>query len=347
MKIAFTADQHARGKDLDAFRAQWGELWDICRSRGVEHVISCGDLFDGQNIGDKSAETAAIIEAVAEPIIGHREGPEFHVVSGNHDQDGPARRSAALAMIGIPEISVYTSAKVVPLVEETACFFFLPWIYGDMTAALVGLAERRNTAGLIGEHSILVAHAQVVGASLNKLKASDHGIPREHPAWAAFDKVALGDFHKRQQLWPNGGYIGALRQLHHGEEGNPAGFEIYDTETRESEWIELNAAPRYCTSRVYTVEELQRFVPVPAHINRVVCCGFIPPHDLASKMELSGVSLVAEVERLERIDRGAEVSEGALQQPRSLIRVYNDTQSQPLGDGAVEELEALFDEVMP
>lgn len=361
MKIAFTADQHARGKDLKDFSTQWAQLWAICRREGVSHIISCGDLFDCQNIGDKNAETGAIVAAVLEPIVLDLwdrlyrlpesltfTDPHFHVISGNHDQSAPHRVSAIEVLKSSRSVSVYTELGIHDLGENVK-LCTLPWIYGDMNNALYGLQlDLKNTPpeGRKPTHSILVAHAEVMGAALNKLKASDHGIDREHRSLATFGKVVFGHFHKRQQLWPNGGYVGALRQLNHGEEGNPAGFEIYDTETRETEWIELNGAPRYCSTRIHSVEELQAFNPRPDHINRVICTGFIPPRDIATELEaFHRVSVEVEVAKLERIDRGADVGEGAFKNPRSLVGVYDSAQSEQLDEAEMAEVLALYDEV--
>ena len=339
MKIAFVSDPHARGKDLDAFARQWAALWVHCRIRNVAHVVCGGDMFDKQNIGDSNAETGAIIRAVTTPFLSYPRSPVFHCISGNHDQGGAARVSAVEALRGLPGVHVYTEPSVADL-GNGLDLCLLPWIYGDMVEGLRALAYPSRYRGL------LCAHTQVWGAEMNGVKTATDGIPREHPLWGYFEHIALGDFHKRQQLWPNGGYVGALRQLNHGEEGNPAGFEIYDTDTRETEWVELFEAPRYHTSRVYTMEELQAFQPKALHYNRVITKGFVAPRDLVLQLEQSDISVSAEVERLVRIDRGAEVSETALQVPRELIGVYNGTLDNPFDTDGVAELERLFDEVI-
>lgn len=328
MIIINTADQHARGEDLESFRAQWNELWQLATLRGADAVLSAGDLFDSDNIHDKNAETGAIIDAVKSPLLSIPGRPPLYIVSGNHEQLGPGRATALRALSGIDNVHifepggpVYTSiSKDI----EKVGLYMLPWYYDGMEKQLESLAEKARASA--GEHKILVAHAQVMGGNLMKIKTSEEGIERDHPAWSAFDKIVLGDFHKRQQLWRNGGYIGALRQLGFGEENNPAGFEVYDTTTGYAEWVELDEAPKHETTYIQNLDDVDSIdTKEDGVLHRAYFQDIQPPPDVVRMLESKGVKVKIDIPRAERIDRGVEVDKSAIKNPRDLIRLYCDT----------------------
>ena len=70
--------------------------------------------------------------------------------------------------------------------------------------------------------AILVAHLKIAGAWMNAAKrAGDYGeialSPTDFTGW---DYVALGDFHRCQEVAPNAWYSGSTDRCDHGEEGN-------------------------------------------------------------------------------------------------------------------------------
>lgn len=80
----------------------------------------------------------------------------------------------------------------------------------------------------------LLLHGEVQGVmSID----TPHSIPRERIKADTYQYVALGHYHVRSDIWPNGGYSGSLDYVStdiwtEARSGVPKGFIEYDTETK-------------------------------------------------------------------------------------------------------------------
>lgn len=341
MKIAFMADAHARGKDLDVFRRQWDDAFEHVRLRGdIEVVVHCGDLFDSPAIGDKHASPDEVIRSVAAApakwarccVRDVKKPARLIEVTGNHSAANQRHMLFAGASVEARHFDVARYPRWIRLNEETY-LAALPWQYDiDAEEALIAMLEDAADDGRDEKTLILAAHMQVLGAKLNALKTCEEGsftISRDASVLDNFDYIALGDFHMRQRLFVDdngrdrGGYVGALRQLNFGEEGNPAGFEIYDTETKEVEWIELEAAPKYHT--IPWLKGQERPV-ASSQYERVVATGWTPAADDIRSIEETGARVEIVTDRVERVAR-AEIKPGILEDKVGLLDLYLSVQS--------------------
>ncbi|HUT58703.1 MAG TPA: metallophosphoesterase, partial [Phycisphaerae bacterium] len=255
MKIANVADIHARGKDLSACRDQLAAMVAECIKRQVALVTIAGDIFDRASIGDNHASTGAIAEvpirAVAELT---KHGIEVLMIPGNHDVSGAGSADALHVFDGMAKVHVvrdpcwwvYTDDQC-----DNVHIFCLPWSWsGEDPGDILWVQSVSRKA------TLLLAHVRVTGAKMSRdftcdAKPGTWQVSRGFLELLPFDHFALGDFHARQNLTNGrGGYVGAIMQHNFGEEGNPAGFEVWNTETNETEWVELDAAPRYQTTTI-------------------------------------------------------------------------------------------------
>lgn len=336
MKIAICADLHARESDLLDFVAQWGALFDECEARGVETLMIAGDVFDAVRITD------AIAAAVVGPLVGaiaraRANDREFnaYAIPGNHDYRGPRPDGALqlLAEVGCEVVNV-PSALNLWQTRETSVprVAFLPWInVPDATATEI-------LRDLCSEPlDLLVGHVQVIGARMSGAMTCPEGsgwrIARADLEALPVRRFALGDFHRRQDLTDGrGGYVGALRQLNHGEEDNPAGFEIWDSTTNEVEWVELDKAPRYRTVFARPSDSIRE--PNENERMRVRFEGQ-PDRALVRQLEAVGARVEIVLPREDRIARGGEIPPGALSDPLALLDLW-------AGDKGIGEEERGF-----
>jgi len=324
MKIAIMADLHFRGKDLEAAAEQFQAVINRCTTSRVDAISLGGDLFDASMIGDSQGTTGAVLASFIEVLDWAREIPIL-AIDGNHDL--PTCGVSALA-----SLDHRSTFNYLPLgwneFKGFAVFAF-PWVWrGDAEEAVLAAFEVPAWAEKLPK--LFLGHVQVGGAVLGGGRTCPEGPGTWRLSRATveklgqtFDRVALGDFHGRQPDLAGigkGGYVGALRQLNHGEEGNPAGFEIWDTETGAVEWIELNAAPRYRTVEVREGEEIPK--AAPNEILRVKTIDWKPSRLVAAEIEAAGVTIMPMIEKAERVARGDELTTGALNDPFELLAVW-------------------------
>ena len=155
----------------------------------------------------------------------HRELPDAEVVAiaGNHDEnrvnaEGPILRLLKYAGVNVvygkePQLLTLRTGLQVACVPERA----------------VGVKTWRDWAA---PSRVLVLHGEIRGAIPNS--PEEHAIDMDHSEWGY---VALGHYHVRSDLWPNGGYSGSLDYVSsdiwgEAREGVPKGFVEFDLTTQ-------------------------------------------------------------------------------------------------------------------
>ena len=271
------ADIQLQGKGLAEAGAclKWAAA--ILQEQRVDAVLLPGDIFERDQLGDRTRQTGGVADVFYEFLEELREIP-VHAVSGNHDRFGIARDSA-LKTIRYPNFFLHdttTPANMDRVSWPHTCVFFLNWIYPPSPQWLAQEFERmlplldelrsRSSADIA---FVLCAHGQVVGAIQNGGHACDGGVsilPREF--LSKFDYLALGDFHLRQEILPGrGGFVGALFQQDIGEEDDPCGIETVQVGPCEdkplqivSTWHECPVARRYKTMLVTSPDQAKELL---------------------------------------------------------------------------------------
>lgn len=353
-KIALTADWHARGKDLDAFERQLAALVDDCNARGVDLLCVAGDIFDNSAIQDPHASTGAIARAILAQMR-RLENTDLLMIPGNHDCAGSGSADALNIFGENRRAKIVRTPKWMVYDRHGFAAYCVPWDWsGAAFPAKDAMFSPEYEAILANKQkTLLLAHVQVAGATMNGVNgglACPEGtgkfqISRADLAALPFDHVALGDFHKRQDLTDGrGGYIGALRQCNFGEEGNPAGFEIWDTETGAVEWLELDAAPRHRTFYVKAGEQPNLPAPSPDWRFKVRLTGGQHDPTLARDLERDGhtVEIIPELD--ERVERAA-VPPNVINEPKALMAVW--TEANGISDERLNEMMRAWDDLEP
>ncbi len=314
MKIAILADLHVRGSDLDVFEAQMSAAIRAMVERDVFTAFVAGDTFDRDNIHDRSASTGRITWTVARLLA--NSGIRWYLVDGNHDKPNDTTRSANWSLASLDNVTVISEPSRIPMGEGIE-FYCVPWYYEAQMAPRIEEALRLQDEHVRAETRVLIGHGQVRGAHMSGTQYCEHGhfaIGSNELLAYGFDHIALGDFHRRQPF-----YVGALRQLNHGEEGNPQGFEIYDTDSNEVEWVELREAPQYRTL-IWTQGE-PKPVTNPAEVTRIRTEGWTPTAaeigDIGPRDKIDPVIERQAIQR--RID---DIPEGILSDMHAVLDLY-------------------------
>ncbi len=103
------------------------------------------------------------------------------------------------------------------------------------------------------DHKVLISHLGVAGGAMDGGYRSRNELPLENLCPDKWDLVLLGHYHRRQQLADNVWYVGAPIQQDFGDEGNPDGFMVLDTETMKLEEVPI-ISERFVT--VKSMDEL-------------------------------------------------------------------------------------------
>jgi DNA repair exonuclease SbcCD nuclease subunit len=348
LRIACTADWHLRGKDLTAAREQLAALVRECVEREVSLVCVAGDVFDRPSIGDNDASTGAIAEvgirAVAELT---KHGIEVLMIPGNHDVSGAGSADALHVFDGMPLVNIDRMPSIVDC--GNLDIIAIPWSWTGEDPAEVIQGQVQNCRR--GLKRLLLAHIQVTGARMNgaftcEAKPGKWQVSREFLSGLPVSHVALGDFHARQQVSPHGGgYVGALRQLNFGEEGNPAGFEVWDSDTGEVEWVELDAAPKHVTIKVEPGAPAPDVRQFNGSKVRVQYLGGEPDMADVRALEAQGVDVEHMTDLQERIPR-AEVPAGVVREPHGLIRLWGENQNPAVDGPRLEAMLRVYDKII-
>ena len=267
------------------------------------------------------------------------------MIPGGHDQSGVGSADALHAFDPVSGVTVCHEPTVLPTMYEID-FVCVPWSWaGDNAEQVIrDMVEQCRPA----TKKVLLAHVGVTGARMDgsftcDAKPGAWQVSREFLESLDVDHIALGHFHARQELvLGKGGFIGALHQQNYGAEGNPAGFEIWDSETNKTEWVELDAAPRYRTVVVREGEPIPEQQP-----NEHLKVRFDGPVEFehVRRLEAEGAQVEQILEREERVAR-AEVPPGILDDPHGLIDLWAGQQVPALESGRREAMEKVYDEVI-
>lgn len=341
MLIANFADLHARGSDLAAFRRQWEAALGICRERGVDLVTIAGDVFDKSNVHDAHASTGAIIKAVTEPMDC---GLKFLVIPGNHDASGPGSPDALNVWIdGGPDVIVIRRPQWFAFDSredgaKTFNVFCLPWQWDGGAAGILDDLSRDEFAWSVPGRKLLLAHLAVGGMPMNNGRTCEEGktgvVSRALIESLPFDCLNIGHFHLRSPI-----YNGALRQCDFGEEGNPQGFVLWDTDTNAQEWVEVSEAPRHRTVEVGPGEPLPK--PVGNEKLKIRPIGWRPTESETIEAERAGAKIDNCVPKPERIARASITPAEAADKEAMFLKYVGTRDIQPEPDRLAAMLNEL------
>ncbi len=195
------------------------------KERGITTCIHLGDVVDRRKY-----ISYRIANDFRSRFIGkfQRAGIDFHIVIGNHDTyyKNTNRVNSMEELVGTDRFKIYVSPKVVEF-DDTP-ILLMPWINNNnYDESMKALAKSKA--------DILMGHLEVNGFMMNAntIVATDGW---DKKLFKRFDVVFSGHFHHKSddgQIF----YLGAPYEIYWNDLNDPRGFHIFDTATRELEYI--------------------------------------------------------------------------------------------------------------
>ena len=231
MKIAVINDTHfgARG-DSQLFFDYFMKFFDdvffpYMKKHNIKTVIHAGDLMDRRKFVNFS-----ILNQVRSKIMDRLkdEGVEMHCILGNHDvyyRNTNAINSIRELFNG--DLVLYEKPAVVNF--DGLDVALLPWVSKDNMDESIEFIKTAPAPILFG-HLELEGYEVMRGVNFNG-GGTDPGM------FNKYEKVFSGHFHCRQEKG-NVYYMGTQYQITFSDLNENKGFHVFDTDTREMEFIE-------------------------------------------------------------------------------------------------------------
>lgn len=236
MKIAIINDTHFGARnDSDIFNDYFFKFYDnvffpTLKERGIKTMIHMGDITDRRKFINYKT-----LQSFRHDFVWRlgREGIDTHVIIGNHDtyfkntNEVNCMNTLFTSFEGEKEPWIYTTATEV---EFDGCkILFLPWICSEEESHAMDMISKTDA-------QIAMGHLEVKGFQMYKGHVNfDHG--KDASLFSKFDHVYTGHFHHKSTQG-NITYTGNPYQITWSDYGDKRGFHIFDTETRELEFVE-------------------------------------------------------------------------------------------------------------
>jgi DNA repair exonuclease SbcCD nuclease subunit len=231
MLIALVTDQHfgVRGSSthfLDYFERFYQTVFfPILKERGIDTVIDLGDTFDvRKNINFLTLKRSK--EMWFGPL--KEQGIKLHSLVGNHTafyKSTNEVNSMDLLVGQYPNITVYSEPKEVTF--DGCDILMMPWINSENQEQCLSMLKSSNA-------QIMMGHFEIVGCLMDRDIVNDHGMKISE--FSRYDMVLSGHFHHKSST-KNIEYLGSEYEMTWADYNDTKGFHIFDTETRELEFI--------------------------------------------------------------------------------------------------------------
>ena len=230
MKLAVFTDLHLGIKQDDSswheVALQWCDsMADTLRERGVKDIVFLGDFFHNRNTicVDTLNVTSKFLKKLKDFNL--------HMILGNHDlyYKKEYTTSAVNIFDGFPNIKIYQTPEYMTVGNKK--LLFCGWGYNPMDY----------------KADVLFTHAEISTFKFNETQTCEDGFLCSD-LLKNYNIIYTGHFHLRQtRKYKNGEvrYVGNPFQMDYSDEHDKKGFDIFDTETGEREFIENTISPKF------------------------------------------------------------------------------------------------------
>lgn len=232
MKIAILGDTHFGARNASpAFSKYMGYFYqDIffpyLRANGIKSVFQLGDLFDVR----KHINLQSLADCKAQFFTPAIEGDiEIQTLLGNHDiyyRESLKINSTQQVLGEFDNIWCHDSPLTVDCDGTT--IDIIPWICKENYDEVSEFMRQSKS-------DLCLGHFEIDGFAMYRGMAAHGGLS---PAvFAKYERVLSGHFHTRSE---NGNitYVGTPYELTWQDAGDPRGFHVFDTETRQLTFVE-------------------------------------------------------------------------------------------------------------
>ena len=232
MKVALITDVHWGARnDSQAFVEFYRRFYENCffptlEEQKIDTVIMLGDTFDRRKYTNHATVKAA--KDIYFNKLQER-GITTYMLIGNHDTFYKNTNEVNTVDLMLSEYdNIVSIAKPKTLEIGGTKIAMIPWMCTDNYADC--LSEMKNT-----EAEICMGHFEIVGFEMYRGQECHEGLTSE--TFKKFDTVFTGHYHHRSTRG-NITYLGTPYELTWQDYNDPKGFHIFDTETRELQFVQ-------------------------------------------------------------------------------------------------------------
>lgn len=232
MKVALITDVHWGARnDSQAFVEFYRRFYENCffptlEEQKIDTVIMLGDTFDRRKYTNHATVKAA--KDIYFNTLQER-GITTYMLIGNHDTFYKNTNEVNTVDLMLSEYdNIVSIAKPRTIEVGGAKIAMLPWMCTDNYAEC--LSEMKNT-----EAEICMGHFEIVGFEMYRGQECHEGLTSD--TFKKFDTVFTGHYHHRSTRG-NITYLGTPYELTWQDYNDPKGFHIFDTETRELQFVQ-------------------------------------------------------------------------------------------------------------
>lgn len=236
-KIALFTDIHI-GVHRDSsvwhqIALDWVDLFvSEIKKRNIKNILFCGDFFHNRSSVDLTTlQTGA-------KVIEKLKDFNMIMIAGNHDSYYKNNAS-------INSLSPFKGKKNIFVVDEVPVH-----VKSKLNVCLCPWGTELEN---IPQSDILFGHFEIQNFKMNQFKVCDHGLGSD----SVLDKAEIvisGHFHLREhRKYSNNKsiiYLGSPYEMDFGERGQIKGFHVFDTDTKEIEFVENVNTPRHIKIKV-------------------------------------------------------------------------------------------------
>lgn len=230
-KIAFIADTHFGVRNdsplfVDHFLSFFeDQFFPYLTEHNIKSVIHLGDLVDRRkyiNFYTLSETKKRFIENIKKNNI------NFHCIIGNHDTFFKNTNSlnSVSELFGGYDINIYENPQIANI--EGFDFGIVPWINKENESECMDFMSTAKT-------DIMLGHFELNGYEIMRGVKFEEGMNPK--VLSRYDAVYSGHFHCKQTLG-NIHYLGTPYQITFTDLYEKPGFYVFDTETRNMEFVE-------------------------------------------------------------------------------------------------------------
>ena len=250
MKIALITDQHfgSRGDNIsiNKYMVKFHEevFFPYLEENNIDTIIHLGDIVDRRkfiNFHTLNTLRTKFLNVLEQKSI------TMHILVGNHDtfyKNTNEINSQSELLNQYGNIHSYENAQNITIDDLNIAS--VPWITPenfDITTEFVKKTQAQ----------ILMGHLEIIGFEMMPGVLSHTGFAKEY--FSKFDMFLSGHFHRRSND-RNIFYLGAPYEMTFADYGETRGFHIFDTTTRELDFIEN---PHKIFHKIYYNDEIQKY----------------------------------------------------------------------------------------
>jgi predicted phosphodiesterase len=230
----------------------------------IQEVVHLGDILDRRKYVAFNTANHLRNEFLL-PTLDRVEN--FHLILGNHDVVHKNTNEIAGPVelyVGFTQLRdgfrIYKDAKEIEFMDGTKAMF-VPWINDSNREASLNAIERTSA-------QICFGHLELEGFEMYRGVVCEEGLSSSH--FNKFDVTCSGHFHHKSSK--NGiHFLGSHGEFTWADYNDERGFHIFDTQTRELEFIQN---PYTMFEKVHYDDTVPNFAPdVSGKYVKVICRG--------------------------------------------------------------------------